>query len=137
VAKGKKREQRSEVDKILDRIQELYGRIPLVSQVLSRRPDMFIPYFELSKSTIYSTKHLDPKTMELAAVCASSAMASEHCLNVHIEQASNYGASKEEIFEALILGSMMAMTKSQSVASRKFLELQAIMDENDRKRDSA
>lgn len=128
----KKIYRKDDASEMLKNIQETYGRIPLVSQVLSRRPDIFVPYTELASSVMYSPAHLDPKTMEIAAVCASSALASEHCLNVHIEQASQFGATKEEIFESLMLGSFLAMTKSQSIAIRKFIEFEPKMDENER-----
>jgi AhpD family alkylhydroperoxidase len=67
--------------------------------------------------------HLDRKTAELAAVAAGSAVASEHCLNVHIEAAFNAGASMDEILESIMMGAFMSLTKSQSIALRKLEDI--------------
>jgi len=108
----------AEVKSRLEQIKELYGMVPLVPQVLSERPDLFLPYFDLSEATLFHPQHLDRKTLELAAVAAGSALASEHCLTVHIDQARRAGASKDELLEAILVGALMSMTKSQSVSLR-------------------
>ena len=110
------------VQRVLDRVKKVYGHVPLVSEVLSKRPDMFIPYSELSSAILFRPKFMDQKTMELAAIAAGAALGAEHCLTVHFEQAAKYGASEDEMFDALMVGSMMAMTASQAVAYRKFGE---------------
>lgn len=112
-------EQDSVVKERLEKIRKVYGFIPLVSEVLSERGDIFIPFTDLTASVFFRPKCLDPKTVELAAISSGAALASEHCLGVHIEQAQSLGASDGEIFEAMMVGSMMAMNKSQSVAFRK------------------
>ena len=43
-------------------------------------------------------------------------MGAEHCLLVHFKQAAKYGASEDEMFDAVMVGAMMAMTASQAVA---------------------
>jgi AhpD family alkylhydroperoxidase len=95
---------------------------------MSRRPDIFLPYSDLSKALLLNPKHLDQKTTELAAVSAASALSSEHCIGVHIQEAAKFGASKEEIFEAIMLGTMMAMVQGQSQALRKFKEFEPLID---------
>jgi len=115
-------EQDSIVKERLEKIRRVYGFVPLVSDVLSERGDMFIPFTDLTASAFFRPKYLDQKTVELAAISSGTALASEHCLGVHIEQAKSLGVSEDEIFEAMMIGSMMAMNKSQSVAFRKFKE---------------
>jgi 4-carboxymuconolactone decarboxylase len=110
------------VQRVLDRVKKVYGEVPLVSQVLSKRPDMFIPYSDLSSAVLFKPKFLDQKTMELAAIAAGSALGAEHCLTVHFKQAAKYGATEDEMFDAIMVGSMMAMTASQAVAYRKLGE---------------
>ena len=88
--------------------------------VLSQRPEIFLPYFRFSNSILFDPKHLDRKTVELAAVAAGSALASEHCLEVHMAQAQAAGASRDEVLEAIMVGAFMALTRSQSVALRAF-----------------
>jgi AhpD family alkylhydroperoxidase len=115
-----KKDQASEVGECLGSIEALYGRVPLVPEILSQRPDIFLPYFQFSNAVLLHPKHLDRKTLELAAVAAGSALASEHCLSVHLDQARAAGASQDEILEAIMVGAFMTMTRSQSVALRSF-----------------
>ncbi|HEY3420201.1 MAG TPA: carboxymuconolactone decarboxylase family protein [Methanomassiliicoccales archaeon] len=110
------------VQRVLDRVRKVYGQIPVVSEVLSSRPDMFIPYSELSSAILFKPKFMDQKTMELASIAAGSALGAEHCLMVHFKQASKYGASEDEMFDAVMVGAMMAMTSSQAVAYRVLAE---------------
>jgi len=110
------------VQRVLDRVRKVYGQVPLVSDVLSKRPDMFIPYSDLSSAVLFKPKFMDQKSMELAAIAAGSALGAEHCLMVHFKQAAKYGASEDEMFDAVMVGAMMAMTASQAVAYRKLDE---------------
>ena len=112
--------------------QELYVKaktlIPGGTQLLSKRPEMFLGYSEFSRSILFEPKHLDLRTMELAAVAAGSALGAEHCLDIHLKQAAKHGASEEEIFEAIMVGAFMAMTNSQASALRRFKEFQDRQD---------
>jgi AhpD family alkylhydroperoxidase len=110
------------VQRVLDRVKKVYGEVPLVSEVLSKRPDMFIPYSDLSNAILFKPKFLEQKTMELAAIAAGSALGAEHCLMVHFKQAAKYGATEDEMFDAIMIGAMMSMTASQAVAYRKLDE---------------
>ncbi|MDD1746983.1 MAG: carboxymuconolactone decarboxylase family protein [Methanomassiliicoccales archaeon] len=112
-----------EVKRRLAELERLYGRVPLVAQVLSTRPDIFLAYSDYSDVALNRPMHLDRKTAELAAVAAGSALASQHCLNVHLEAAIKAGANDDEILESVLIGSFMAMTRSQSVALRMFQEM--------------
>jgi 4-carboxymuconolactone decarboxylase len=110
------------VQRVLGRVKKVYGQVPLVSEVLSKHPDMFIPYSELSSAILFKPRFMDQKSMELAAIAAGSALGAEHCLMVHFKQAAKYGASEDEMFDAVMVGAMMAMTASQAVAYRKLIE---------------
>lgn len=112
----------AEIDGRLKRLAEFYGQVPFVSRMLSESPDLFLPFSDLSRQLLLEPKHLTLKEMELASVAASSALGSEHCLAVHIPQALKVGATKDEVLEAILIGSFMAMTKSQAVALRKLAE---------------
>ena len=115
-------DQKEEVRRRLRRIREVMGRIPLVTETLAEREDLFLPYTDLNQSVFYRPRHLDRKTVELAAISSAASLGSDHCLDVHVEQARALGASREEVLEAMMVGSMMAMTRSQSVAFRKLWE---------------
>ena len=116
------------VQKVLERVRKVYGHVPLVSEVLSKRPEMFLPYSELSSAVLFKPKFMDQKSMELAAIAAGSALGAEHCLMVHFRQAAKYGASEDEMFDAIMVGTMMAMTASQAVAFRKLNEFKESRD---------
>ena len=108
------------VEDRLEKIRTTYGYIPLVTEILSKRGDIFIPYSDMTQSVFFKPKHLDRKVVELAAISGATALGSDHCLEVHIDQAYSLGATEGEIFEAMMAGSMMPMTRSQSIAFRKF-----------------
>lgn len=112
----------------LERIELAYGQIPFITDLISKRPEMFLGYSEFSRSILFEPKHLDLRTMELAAVAAGSALGAEHCLDIHLKQAAKHGASEEEIFEAIMVGAFMAMTNSQASALRRFKEFQDRQD---------
>jgi AhpD family alkylhydroperoxidase len=106
----------------LEQLRKEFGEVPLVPQELSAFPDLFLPYASLSDRVLLNPEYMDKKSVELACIAAGSALASEHCLNVHIKQALKFGATKSEVMEAAMVGAFMAMTASQSVAFRKIRE---------------
>lgn len=57
-------------------------------------------YFEFYKET-YKSSNLDRKMKELIAIAASVGFNCEGCLEGHVKKAIQYGATKEEISEAL------------------------------------
>ena len=57
-------------------------------------------YFKFYRET-YKTSRLDRKTKELIAIAASLGFKCEGCLKGHIEKAVQYGATREEISEAI------------------------------------
>ncbi|KAF5064819.1 Carboxymuconolactone decarboxylase family protein [anaerobic digester metagenome] len=106
------------VRRVLERAKEEYGFVPLVSEVMSDRPDLFLPYSEMSAGLFFRPKHMDRRTAELAAITAGAALGSENCLGVHIPQAFKLGVSEEAVLEAMILGAFMSMNRSNSIAFR-------------------
>lgn len=129
---GADKKEELEVQRRLAELEHLYGRVPLVAQVLSQRPDIFLAYSDYSDATLNRPLHLDRKTAELVAVSAGSALASQHCLSVHLEAAVKAGANDDEILEAVLIGSFMAMTRSQSVALRMFQELHGSLEDEEK-----
>ncbi|MBN1109356.1 MAG: carboxymuconolactone decarboxylase family protein [Methanomassiliicoccales archaeon] len=122
-------EQRERVRKVLERVKEEYGFVPLVSEVMSDRPDVYLPYSEMSSRLFFRPKHLDRQTVELAAIAASTALGSKNCLDVHILQAIKLGLSEEAIMEAMMVGSFMSMNGSNAIAFRCLLAAQENCDE--------
>ena len=111
---------REKTDKILKATEEAFGFIPVVNQVLSTRPDLFVPSATLSRSILEGDGDLDSKTRYLCAVAAATAIGGEYCVDVQMRHAKEAGASKDEILESIMIGSMMAYTRAQSYALRKY-----------------
>jgi AhpD family alkylhydroperoxidase len=109
--------------KILKSIEREYGFIPLVNQVLSERPDLFIPSANVGRSVFDGKGKLEKKFRHLAALSAAVAMGAEHCINVQMQLATKFGASKDEIMETMQIAAVMSMTHAQSYAFRKYREM--------------
>ena len=115
---------REVADKILAAIEKEYGFIPLVNQVLSERPEIFVPAANFGKAALEGKEQkLERRTAYLCAVAAASALGAEHCIGVQTKHAVAAGATKDEVLEAMVIGSYMAMTRSQSYAFRKYKEI--------------
>jgi len=115
--------EREIADKILRSIERQFGFIPVVNQVLSERPDMFIPAANFGKAVLEGKGELDQKTRYLAAVSAAAALGGQHCARVQMDHAVQAGATKDEILECLVIGSYIAMTRAQSYAFREYAEM--------------
>ena len=115
--------EREITEKILKAIMDQFGFIPVVNEVLSERPDMFIPSVNFGKAVMEGKGELDQKTRYLAAVSAAAALGGQHCVRVQMHHAAQAGATKDEILESIIIGSYMAMTRSQSYALREYAEM--------------
>ena len=113
---------RQKTDEILAKIEKAYGFVPVVNQILSTRPDMFLPLVDTSKA-ILERGDLDGKTKALCAVAAASAVCGEYCVDVQMRHAVDRGATQDEVLEAIMIGCYMALTRSQSYALRKFANL--------------
>ena len=109
-------------DAIMESIRREFGFVPVVNQVVSERPDVFVPLSGAARS-ILENGDLDRKTRYLCAVSAATAIGGEYCVDVQMRHAKEAGATKDEVFEAIMIGSYMAMTRAQSYAFRKYAEL--------------
>ena len=111
---------RQQTDKILEAIRNAYGFVPVVNQVLSERPDLFVPGATYSRAVLEGEGDLDRKTRYLCAISAAAAVGGEYCIAVQMKHAREAGATKDEVLESIMIGSMMAMNRAQSYALRKF-----------------
>jgi alkylhydroperoxidase/carboxymuconolactone decarboxylase family protein YurZ len=107
---------------MLGKIEKRYGSVPLVNRILSERADLFVPSVKFSTAVIEGKSEFDRKTRYLFAVAAATALGSEHCIGVQLDHAVQAGATRDEVIEVMSIASLMAMTRSQSVAFRKFEE---------------
>ncbi len=115
--------KREEVDKMLNAIKSRYGSVPLVTEVLSERPDKFIPMVHTATQIMEKDSSFDSKTRYLLALSAAAALGGEHCIRLQMNNALKAGASRDEVLEALLISSYMSMTRSQSYSFRIFQEV--------------
>ena len=116
-------ELRSKADAILKATKEAYGFVPVVNQVLSERPDLFVPMAGVARAVLEGDGDLERKQRSLCAVSAATAIGGEYCVKVQAQHAIDAGATRDEVLEAMTIGSYMAMTRAQSYAFRKYAEL--------------
>lgn len=109
---------------ILETIKKRYGFVPFIFQTLSRRPEVFIPQTQLASNLSLKSKALSPKLAELIALSAATALRCEYCIENHTKQAYEFGASVDEIFETMLISSFTALTSSEGVSFRKFVEFE-------------
>ena len=116
-------EERAIADKILEAIRREYGFVPVVNQVMSGRPDLFIPQCNLSKAVFEGRGDLDLKTRSLCAISAAASIGAEYCIGVHMKHAVEAGATKDEVLEAVTIGCHVAMNRAQSYALRRYADM--------------
>jgi len=121
---GEPLSDREIADKLLKAIEKRYGFVPLVNQVLSERPDLFVPAVGYTSAVFENDEQrLERKTVYLCAISAATAVGGEYCIAVQMKHAVAAGATRDEILEAMVIGSTMAMTKAQSYAFREYEKL--------------
>lgn len=117
------------VKEILRVIEDRYGEVPLVSRVMSTRPEVFIPGF-IKSSNLIAGSALEPKVAELVALASAVALRCDACALSHMKRALDSGANKEEVLGAVFIASHVAETSSLAVGLRKFLEVDSAADED-------
>lgn len=117
-----KEEDEKTVERILERVRKVCGFVPVTNQILSERPDLFIPYSSLSGAIFENETKFDKKTKHLLALAAAAAMGSEHCIRNQMRESVTLGATEEEVLEVLVIAAYMGMTRSQSYSFRAYAE---------------
>ena len=94
--------------------EKMLGTMPYFFTVMRERPENFV----LSALGDYRTcqpEHLSPLVSDLIAIAAAGSGA-DNCLKVHICAAHKEGASRDEIFDTIMIAAMMGRTKILSSA---------------------
>ncbi|MDY6964520.1 MAG: carboxymuconolactone decarboxylase family protein [Halobacteriota archaeon] len=118
------------VEALLDQIEEQMGMVPLIFEEMSKRPEVFVPNVIRDFFVLRFSKALDLKTAELIAVASAASLRSEGCLKVHIGTALKAGATMDEIFDVIMISSVMAQTSRLGTAFRVY---QQFKEEEDQK----
>ena len=109
------------VEEILEKINSYFGFVPKIFQVLSENPPALKVYFDKVEVMIVDDT-LPPLTKEFVSIGAAAALGSPHCLNTHLEVASEFGATNEQLLLAIILGTTIAETTALSKSLRVYDE---------------
>ncbi|MGM0771172.1 MAG: carboxymuconolactone decarboxylase family protein [Halobacteriota archaeon] len=96
------------VSEVLEGVRERYGEIPYILNFMKDMPDLLIPKVMYDNSIMREFERLDPKTIELICIGVSSAIRCDHCMKMHIRVAHRLGLTKEEIFDAVLIGGAMS-----------------------------
>jgi len=109
------------VEEILEKINSYFGFVPKIFQVLSENPPALKVYFD-KVEVMMMDDTLPPLTKEFVSIGAAAALGSPHCLNTHLEVASEFGATNEQLLLAIILGTTIAETTALSKSLRVYDE---------------
>jgi AhpD family alkylhydroperoxidase len=111
-------------DAVAAMVEKKRGALGFLLGMLKRRPRTFNPYVFKGQSLLEQPAALDPKTAELVAVGAAAALMCEHCLEAHLGRAVSYGATFEEVLDAILVAGAIAESSTLSVALRKFKQME-------------
>lgn len=110
------------MDEILKEIENYFGFVPKIFQVLSDNPPVLKAYFEKS-DVIMKDDSLSILIKEFVAIGAAAALGAEHCLSTHLKVARDLGATNDQVLSAIIMGSTIAETNVLAQSLRVYEDL--------------
>lgn len=108
-----------DVTEILTKIEEFFGFVPKIFQVISKNPELLKTYFDKVEK-LMKNDTLPTLTKEFISIGAAVAAGSEYCLNTHIDVATSFGAKEEEILLAILIGASISETAALSKSLRVY-----------------
>jgi AhpD family alkylhydroperoxidase len=108
------------IKKIYDEVEKQLGFVPFILKSMSERPEILISSVLNAYFLLGEPKALNRKTAEMIAFACAVTTRGETCMKVHMNEAFKAGATKEEIFEAVMIGSLMAQTAVQASAFKVY-----------------
>lgn len=105
-------------DDILNDTQEMLGSMPYILPILRERSEIFA-LTALADERICRPLSLEPKTAELVAIAGAAGLGAEHCLKVHIQAAIKEGATRDEIFDTIMIAALIGKTRVLATALRE------------------
>ncbi|MFA7197857.1 MAG: carboxymuconolactone decarboxylase family protein [Methanoculleus sp.] len=94
-------------EELLRDIEAEYGRVPLIFERMSERPEILISHL-LYKGAVTETSQLEPKVIELISLAVGAALKCSHCVEYHMQSAIAKGATRAEILEVILIAGMLA-----------------------------
>ncbi|MDY6930515.1 MAG: carboxymuconolactone decarboxylase family protein [Halobacteriota archaeon] len=116
------------VEVLLNQVEEQMGTVPMIFEEMSKRPEIFIPNVLRDFFILRSPKAIDLKTAELIAVASAASLKSEGCLKMHIGAALKAGSTMDEVFDVIMISSLMAQTSRLSSAFKIYKEFEENRD---------
>jgi AhpD family alkylhydroperoxidase len=105
----------------MDAILADNGRIPLIFERMSERPEVLISHL-LYKTAVLKTSTLEPKYVELISLAVSSALRCNHCTDYHVQAAIRKGATKDEILESILIAGLTSQSTVLADAYRTYAD---------------
>ncbi len=113
-----KKEPEEAAEELLKEVEKAYGEIPYILNFMKQSPELLVAKVLYENQIIREFKHLDVKTIELISIGVSAALRCEHCLKLHIRVAQRMGATKEEIFDAILIAGSLSNNAALAEGTR-------------------
>ena len=110
-----------DVDEIFGKIGNYFGFVPKIFKVLSDNPAALKAYYT-KLEVIMKDDSLPPLTKEFVSIGAASALGAEHCLLTHLKVAKEFGATKDQLLLAILMGSLITETDALAKSLRVYDE---------------
>ena len=94
-------EKEKRIKELIERSKRTRG-YPAWEYLIRKDPDMFEVYQKLYEKALMPGKHLPVKTKELIAIALLAFRGKRDAVINHVRRAKQFGATKEEIYEAAI-----------------------------------
>jgi len=109
-------------DDVMDDTEKMLGTLPFIFPVMRERTGTFA-LSALADYRVCRPEHLTPKTAELVAVAAAAGAGADNCLKVHMKAAHKEGATRDEIFDAVMIAGTIGKTKVLASALRQMCDV--------------
>lgn len=109
-------------DDVMEDTEKMLGTMPFIFPVMRERTGTFV-LSAFADYRIYRPEYLTPKTAELVAVAAAAGAGADNCLKVHMKAALKEGATRDEIFDAIMIAGTIGKTKVLASALRQMCDV--------------
>ncbi len=96
------------VDEMLSIVKQYYGEVPYILEAMRGSPSLLLQRMRYETALNREMRHLDPKIIELITIAVAAALRCTHCLELHTRVAQRMGATREEIFDTILLAASIA-----------------------------
>lgn len=109
-------------DDVMADTEAMLGTLPFIFPVMREREGTFA-LAALADYRICRPGHLSPKMAEIVAIAAAAGAGADNCLKVHMKAAVKEGATRDEIFDALMIAGTIGKTKVLASALRQMCDV--------------